>query len=190
MKASNELLKSLNEDLAAEWGTITRYTYQSAKALGLRGAELREIFQKEIPDELRHASYLTDVISDFGGEPTTQPRAWDRTTDLKTMVEQDLKLELHDVDNYKRHAKMAEEEGLIELKVRLEEMASDESRHARELNRILRGLEPTRESSFEGKENYGQNIEHHEHQQTHTRRNRPARLRHFRGTRPSARTRD
>jgi bacterioferritin len=117
-----------------------RYTFQSAKALGLRGAELREILQKEIPDELGHATYLTDVISDLGGEPTTQPRAWDRTTELKPMIEQDLKMELQDVDNYTQHAKWAEDLGLIELKVKLEEMASDESRHARELNRILRGL--------------------------------------------------
>jgi bacterioferritin len=140
MKASKELLQGLNEDLAAEWGTIMRYTFQSAKALGLRGAELREILQKEIPDELGHATYLTDVISDLGGEPTTQPRAWDRTTELKPMIEQDLKMELQDVDNYTQHAKWAEDLGLIELKVKLEEMASDESRHARELNRILRGL--------------------------------------------------
>jgi rubrerythrin len=35
---------------------------------------------------------------------------------------------------------MAEELGLTELKVKLENMAADESRHARELNRILKGL--------------------------------------------------
>ena len=56
------------------------------------------------------------------------------------MVEQDLNMELQDVENYTRHSKMAEQLGLTELKVKLEEMAADESRHARELNRILRGL--------------------------------------------------
>jgi bacterioferritin len=141
MKASKELIRGLNDDLAAEWGTIMRYTFQASKALGLRGADLREILEKEIPDELGHARYLTDVISDLGGEPTTQPRAWDHTTELKAMLEQDLKMELQDVDTYPQHAKMAEELGLTELKVKLEEMASDESRHARELNRILRGLQ-------------------------------------------------
>src|SRR3954453_10244163 len=96
--ASNEeLIRGLNEDLAAEWGTIMRYTFQSAKAIGLRGAELREILEKEIPDELGHARYLTDIISDLGGEPTTEPRRWDHTCDLKPMLEQDLQLELQDV---------------------------------------------------------------------------------------------
>ena len=140
MKLSPELLQGLNEDLAAEWGTIMRYTFQSAKATGLRGAELREILEKEIPDELRHARYLTDVISDLGGEPTMEPREWERHTDLKAMLEMDLEKELGDVQNYTRHSRLAEEQGLTELKVKLEEMAADESRHARELNRILKGL--------------------------------------------------
>jgi bacterioferritin len=117
-----------------------RYTFQSAKAVGLRGAELREILEKEIPDELGHARYLTDVISDLGGEPTMKPREWDRVTDLKPMLEMDLKMELGDVENYTKHSRLAGEQGLTELKVKLEEMAADESRHARELSRILRGL--------------------------------------------------
>src|SRR5262247_437241 len=98
MKPSAELLRGLNEDLAAEWGTIMRYTFQSAKAVGLRGAELREILQKEIPDELGHASYLTDVISDLGGDPTMKPRDWEHLTELKPMLEMDLKMELADVE--------------------------------------------------------------------------------------------
>ena len=140
MKPNAELLQGLNEDLSAEWGTIMRYTFQSAKAVGLRGAELREILEKEIPDELGHARYLTDVISDMGGEPSMKPREWDKITELKPMLEMDLKMELGDVENYTRHAKLAEKLGLTELKVKLEEMAADESRHARELNRILKGL--------------------------------------------------
>jgi bacterioferritin len=140
MKPNEELIHGLNEDLAAEWGTIMRYTFQSAKAIGLRGAELRDIFAKDIPDELGHARYLTDVISDLGGEPTMEPRRWDHTSELKQMIEQDLKMELQDVENYTKHSKLAEELGLTELKVKLEEMAADESRHARELNRILKGL--------------------------------------------------
>src|SRR5687767_13112675 len=132
MKANEELIQGLNDDLAAEWGTIMRYTFQSAKAIGLRGAEFREILEKEIPDELGHARYLSDVISDLGGDPTTEPRKWEHLGELKAMVEQDLKMELQDVANYTRHAQLAEKLGLIELKVKLEEMAADESRHARE----------------------------------------------------------
>jgi len=135
-----ELIKGLNEDLAAEWGTILRYTYQSSKVVGLRGAELREIFEKEIPDELGHAKYLSDVVADLGGEPTTKPKEFEKPEDLKGMIELDMKMELGDVQNYTKHSQMAEELGLTELKVKLEEMAADESKHARELHRILKGL--------------------------------------------------
>jgi len=56
------------------------------------------------------------------------------------MVELDLELELQDVENYKQRAHQAEKLGEVELKVRLEDMAADESEHARELRRILKGM--------------------------------------------------
>ena len=135
-----ELIRGLNDDLAAEWGTIVRYTYQSSKAVGLRGAELRDLLAKEIPDELGHARYLTDVITDLGGDPQTQPKDFDKPSDIKAMVELDLKMEETDVHNYSKHAQMADELGLTGVKVKLEEMAADEYGHARDLRRILRGL--------------------------------------------------
>jgi bacterioferritin len=52
------LIQALNEDLAAEWGTIIRYTYQAGKSFGLLGAELRELFQEESQDELNHAGMV------------------------------------------------------------------------------------------------------------------------------------
>src|SRR5688500_10367220 len=127
MIAKEELIRGLNEDLAAEWGTIMRYTYQSGKAVGLRGAELREILEKEIADEMGHAKYLTDVIADLGGEPTTKPRDFEKPTELKQMIELDLKMEQQDVDNYTQHAKMAEEIGRATCRER-EEIGKGEAR--------------------------------------------------------------
>jgi bacterioferritin len=135
-----ELIQGLNDDLAAEWGTIMRYTYQSGKAFGLRGAELREIFEGEIQDEMGHAAYLTDVIVDLGGEPTTTPKPFAKYDDLKSMLELDLEMELQDVESYATRAKQAEDLNEIELKVKLEEMAADEAGHARELRRLLKGV--------------------------------------------------
>ena len=134
------LIRGLNEDLAAEWGTVIRYTYQAGKAFGLLGAELRELFQEESQDELGHAAFLTDVIVDLGGEPTTTPKEFAKPADLKSMLELDLQMELQDVENYIQHAKLAEELGEVELKLKLEEMAADEAGHARELRRLLKGM--------------------------------------------------
>lgn len=135
-----DLIKGLNEDLAAELGTVIRYTYQSSKAMGFAGYELREILKDEIADELGHAAFLMDVIVDLGGEPTTTPRPFDKPEGLKAMLELDMAMEEHDVEQYRAHAAMAEELGLVELQIKLEEMAADEAGHARELRRLVKGL--------------------------------------------------
>ena len=134
------LIKGLNDDLAAELGTIIRYTYQAGKSFGLAGAGLRAILQREVQDELGHAAFLTDVIIDLGGEPVTVPKKFEKPDDLKGMLELDLKMEMDDIAQYEKRAKQAEELGEVELKVKLEEMAADEAGHAREIRRLLKGL--------------------------------------------------
>lgn len=140
MATTNELIDGLNEDLAAEWGTVMRYTYQWAHTFGVSGMELRDMLESEIQDELGHAMFLTDAIIDLGGEPTTTPQEFDKPETLKEMLQLDLEMERADVKNYLQHAELASELELAELKVKLEEMAADEAGHARELRRLLKGL--------------------------------------------------
>lgn len=56
------------------------------------------------------------------------------------MLQLDQDMEKQDVENYKAHAAIAEELGLVEIQMRLEDMAADEAGHARELRRLLKGL--------------------------------------------------
>lgn len=91
--SKEKLIEGLNEDLAAEWGTVIRYTYQAGNSFGVWGIELREMFEEEIADELGHASFLTDAIIDLGGEPTTTPADFDKPKTLKEMLELDIKME-------------------------------------------------------------------------------------------------
>lgn len=135
-----ELIKGLNEDLAAELGTVIRYNYQAGKSFGVTGIELREMFEEEIKDELGHASFLTDIIIDLGGEPTTTPKEFEKPGTIKEMLELNIKMELEDVENYKKHAAWAEKLDMIELKMKLEDMAADEAGHARIMRRIVKGL--------------------------------------------------
>lgn len=140
MSKKEDFIKGLNEDLAAEWGTVIRYTYQAGKCFGPLGVEVREMLQKEVKDELGHATFLTDVIVDLGGEPVVKPNDFDKTSDLKAMLELDLEMELTDVENYQKRAEQADQLGEVELKLKLEEMAADEAGHARELRRLLKGM--------------------------------------------------
>ena len=138
--AHEALLSGLNEDLAGELGTIIRYNYQAGRAYGPIGEHIREMFRAEVMDELGHAAFLTDVIVDLGGEPTTTPAPFDKPETLRGVLELDLAMEHADVERYKAHSLLAEEIGDIELKLKLEEIAADESRHARQIQRILKGL--------------------------------------------------
>lgn len=134
------LIEGLNEDLAAEWGTIIRYTHQAGTVVGAVGQGFRQILQKEVEIELRHAGFLTEVIADLGGEPETIPQVFPRPSDLKGMLTVNLEFQLRDIENYRKHSKWADELGEAELRLKLEEISADESRHARELRRLLKGI--------------------------------------------------
>jgi bacterioferritin len=138
--STQELIDGLNEDLAAELGTIIRYNYQASKCFGPAAVKLRDMFEDEIKDETGHARFLSDVVADLGGEPTTTPKSFEKPEGVKAMLEVDLNMEQDDVKNYMKHATMAEELGLVELKLKLEEIAADEAGHARALQRLLRGM--------------------------------------------------
>jgi bacterioferritin len=138
--SQQDLIEGLNEDLAAELATIIRYNYQAGKMVGPVSQGLRAWFREELQDELGHAAYLTDVIVDLGGQPTTSPKEFTKPDGLKEMLDLDLEMELGDVEHYKAHAALADELGYAEIKMKLEEMAADEEGHARDLRRILKGL--------------------------------------------------
>lgn len=135
-----QLIDGLNEDLAGELGTIIRYNYQAGKATGLAGEHLRGMLRGEVADELGHAAFLTDVIADLGGEPTTTPADFGKPGSVKAMLELDLATEQADASRYMAHARLAEELEQVELQLKLEEIAADEAGHARQIQRILKGL--------------------------------------------------
>ena len=139
--SKTDLLKGLNEDLAAEWGTIIRYTLQASMCYGPLAIELRQLLHKEVEDEILHARYLSDVIMDLGGRPTSQAKDFPRPEELRDMLELNIKMEKQDVENYVKHANLAAQLHEIELKFRLEQMAADEAAHARELRRLYIGLD-------------------------------------------------
>ncbi len=45
------------------------------------------MFEEEIKDELGHASFLTDIIIDLGGEPTTTPKEFEKPGTIKEMLD-------------------------------------------------------------------------------------------------------
>ena len=133
------LLDSLNEDLAGELQAVTMYLQYSALLHGAHRKELRALFQAEIPDELRHAQLLADKISVWGGIPTTIAREVPKAANAQQMLRNILDAESQAVADYTERAQQADDAGEIGLKVGLENIIVDETKHRDEVDQILKG---------------------------------------------------
>src|SRR5262249_24398517 len=140
MTSKKTLIDGLNGDLANELGASILYLFQTSTATGWDGEELREFLTPEITGEMQHAIFLAEKIAALGGKPTTLPTQYKSTKDVKAMLKYDLHLERQVVENYRERVLQAEEAGEIALKVRLEELIVEETGHAEQLDRILRGM--------------------------------------------------
>lgn len=138
VQAKADLIDSLNEDLAGELGAIVQYIVYAAKVTGPFRPQLVEFFLAEVPDEQRHAQFLANKIVALGGEPTTQPRPVAQAESTHEMLEAVLEAEQRAVRDYTQRAQDADEYGDKGLAVELENIVSDETRHAEETERILR----------------------------------------------------
>ena len=133
-----EMIKSLNEDLAGELGAIIQYLTYAAKVTGPYRPQLAQFFLGEVADEQMHAQYLANKIVALGGEPTTTARPVPVAATNKEMVEQVLAAEQQATKDYTARAKQAEDLGDKGLAVQLEDMVRDESTHSEETERLLR----------------------------------------------------
>jgi len=94
------------------------------------------MYREEVTDEIGHAQYLADKIVMLGGMPVLHPDLAPPPADVETMIGNDLAREELDVAHYKKLADLADQRGDIELKMKMEEQAADESHHADELRRM------------------------------------------------------
>ncbi len=138
VQAKADLIESLNEDLAGELGAIIQYIVYAAKVTGPYRPQLVEFFLAEVPDEQRHAQFLANKIVALGGEPTMQARPVAVAESNREMLVAVLEAEQRAVRDYTQRAEQAEEYGDKGLAVELENIVSDETRHAEETERILR----------------------------------------------------
>lgn len=140
MADKRKLIDGLNQDLANELGAAILYLYQTSTATGWDGEELREFLMADINGEMQHAIFLAQKIVALGGVPTTVPTQYKSPQDVKKMMEYDLKLEREAIETYNERSKQAEDAGEYGLKVKLEEIIVDETGHAEQIERILRGM--------------------------------------------------
>ncbi|MDL4842766.1 ferritin-like domain-containing protein [Aquibacillus rhizosphaerae] len=132
-----ELIDGLNVDLANEYSATIMYTYNTSVVSGLYRPLLKPFFEGEINDEIGHALYLSEKIKTLGGTPTTTPVKVKQLTSAKDMLEETRRAEKDTIERYEKRKKQAEELGLTELVVKLEDMIADETGHMEEADRLL-----------------------------------------------------
>ena len=134
-----DLIAGLNEDLANEYTAIISYLLHSRLANGRGRMELAEFFEAEIADELEHAKYLSHKIVALGGTPTAKPASVQLGQNNREMLELSLKAEKETIERYTKRIEQAEKAGEVGLKVELENLVAEETRHKEDLERVLVG---------------------------------------------------
>jgi bacterioferritin (cytochrome b1) len=135
--ASKDLIDGLNQALNREISTFLRYMLQAAQIKGAPWEAARTMYEAEVADEVEHAQYLAQAIVIHGGTPKLAPDLTPPPQQPEQMLRRDIEQEEVDVRHYMKLAGLAEREGLIELKLRMEEQAADEQRHAQHMQRLL-----------------------------------------------------
>ena len=132
------LLDGLNQDLAAEYQAVIMYRTYASLVSGPFRPELRAFFEGEIPDELGHAAFLADKIVSLGGTPTLGAADVPAATDNRAMLENALRAEEDTIARYTTRVQQAESLGEIAIKVELENLIVDETRHRDDIRRMLK----------------------------------------------------
>lgn len=132
-----DLIRGLNEDLAAEFQAVITYRLFASLAHGPYRDQIRDFFEKEIPDELEHARFLADKIVALGGTPATEPKPVNLTMENRGMFEVARQAESDTIERYQRRVEQAEALGETGLKVKLEDFIVDETSHKEEIERFL-----------------------------------------------------
>lgn len=138
-QGNQELIDGLNEDLAAEYQAVIMYRTYASEVGGPYRIELRGFFEGEIPDELGHAAFLADKIVSLGGTPTTQAAPVPAASGAREMLENALRGEEETIERYSRRLEQAEKAGEKAIKIELEDLIVDESRHRDDIRRMLAG---------------------------------------------------
>jgi bacterioferritin len=134
-----ELIEGLNEDLSHEYAAIISYMLYSRLVNGPLRLELSGFMEGEIADELEHAKFLAHKIVALGGTPTTEPATVTLSQDNREMVELALRSEEDTIARYTQRTQQAEAAGELGLKIELESLLAEETRHKEDLQRILMG---------------------------------------------------
>jgi len=137
ISVNTKLVEGLNEQFNREISTALRYMVSGAQISGSENEAIREMYLGEVQDEIGHAQYLANQLVVLGSQPKLQPDLTPPPTEVGEMLRKDIAAELEDVKHYRKLAELADEEGLMALKLQMEEQAAEEDQHGQQMTRML-----------------------------------------------------
>lgn len=128
--STKKIIDALNKDLALEIAATLQYLHHHWTGEGYDSPAVLELFEKISRDEMKHMEMIAERINYLGGDPTTAPDVIKKGGDLVKMMKDDLEGENIAIKQYKAHIKLFDELGDPTSRLMMENILSDEERHA------------------------------------------------------------
>ncbi len=110
MKGTPKVIEQLNRALREELTAINQYFMHAEMCENWGYDRLSKFIKKQSIDEMKHAESLMERIFFLDGMPSMEPLALSISSNVKGMIEADLKLELGAVVMYNEAVRIAAEE--------------------------------------------------------------------------------
>lgn len=134
-----QVIAELNHILSLEYTSVLQYTHESFMLDGLERPQYLQMFRGEAAESLAHAQMIGEKIVALGGVPTTEVGELTVATDLRDMLQNNLRLERSAVEAYSRALTVARDD--VALRTMLEAQVATEQASVEELERILKGVQ-------------------------------------------------
>lgn len=120
------MLDALNGNMNSEFRAVLQYICHRISARN-QDIQLAESFKSAALDEMSHMLFFSDLISRYGGTPQFEEWKVDQSSDIKKMLESDLRLEKEARERYASQLELFKE--YADVKTVLTQVLADETDH-------------------------------------------------------------
>jgi bacterioferritin len=132
-----QMIDSLNGDLADEFASAIQYINHAALITGARFGSIQKELLVHATEEMQHATTIADQVAFLGGKPSTAVDAVLTSDDPEEMLRQDLQGEQSAVARYKSRIREAMDLGEFGLARVLQDILVMEEEHVKDLQNAL-----------------------------------------------------
>jgi len=132
-----DLVESLNHDLAREYQAIISYIVYSQVLKGAQYMNIAAELEKHAHEELGHALIIAKQIDYLGGMPAIQPKEVRTSEQASEMLRFDLENESETIRNYRQRVRQCEELGEYAMAEHIREILMQEQEHQIDLATAL-----------------------------------------------------